>query len=165
MSEARIAELYTYAYTGEVIGVHLFDGLAGQPWSKGRETGLREAADLERQTRRMLKDLLAAHGVEAMTDEEGIRSAKGYIDDYVKGSWTDWCSALIEWSQEAREKFVELLSLVPHDERGRVEQLVIHEDVLIEYAKASRAGDEAAGLKLLSDHISAYSAPTGARSY
>lgn len=153
MTDERIAELWAYAYDGEVVGIHLFRLLADSPCGAAHRPSLATAVRLEETTRAMLRPVVEERGLAMKNDEEGTAIAAAIVARYGADDWHTFCSDLIAFGAEAQAQFEELQALVGPVDSELTRELVEHEVAVIEYARASAGGDEEAAEAHLQDHL------------
>jgi hypothetical protein len=141
-----LAELWTRAYQGEVLGELLFGGIAEQIGDPDQADVMRVVATLERRTKEATAPALERAGIPTEPDPEMEVLATALIPGALAMSWNDLMGTIGPITQQYIPLYQRIGELSPA-ERETADLLVAHEVALRDFAKAEIAGDRAGSLE------------------
>jgi hypothetical protein len=144
-SDDGLADLWTKAYQGEVLGELLFGGIAEQTGDPDQAAVMRVVATLERRTKEATAPALERAGVSTEPDPEMEVLATALIPGALAMSWSDLMGTIGPITQQYIPLYQRIGELSPA-EQETADLLVAHEEALRAFARAEVAGDRAASL-------------------
>jgi hypothetical protein len=141
-----LAELWTKAYQGEVLGELLFGGIAEQIGDPGQAAVMRVVATLERRTKEATAPALERAGVPTEPDPEMEVLATALIPGALAMSWSDLMGTIGPITRQYIPLYQRIGELSPA-EQETADLLVAHEVALRDFAAAELAGDRAGSLE------------------
>jgi hypothetical protein len=140
-----LADLWTKAYQGEVLGELLFGGIAEQIGDPGQAAAMRVVATLERRTKEATAPALARAGVSTEPDPEMEVLATALIPGALAMSWSDLMGTIGPITEQYIPLYQRIGELSPA-EQETADLLVAHEEALRAFARAEVEGDRATSL-------------------
>lgn len=142
------------AHDEEIGGRAYFTGMADQFTGHPRRM-LLLIAEIERVTEGILAPALARSGQTAGDHDtlvaEGAAEARATVCD-----WRDLCDRMADEYPTYVAEMAAMLPLAPPRDRPAIEALVAHEQAIVDFARAERAGD-ATSQRFLVDFLARYS--------
>jgi hypothetical protein len=136
-----LAELWTKAYQGEVLGELLFGGVAEQIADPDQAAKMRMLATLECRTKEATAPALERAGISTEPDPE-----TALIPGALAMSWIDLMGTIGPITQQYIPLYQRIGELSPA-EQDTADLLVAHEEALRDFARAEVAGSGAASLE------------------
>jgi len=144
--EDGLAELWVRAYQGEVLGEHLFGGIAEQIGDPDQAAKMRVLATLEQRTKEATAPALERAGIPTDPDPEMEVLATALLPGALAMSWSDLMGTIGPITLQYIPLYQRIGVLSPA-ERETADLLVAHEEALREFARAEIAGDQAGSLE------------------
>lgn len=145
----RYAELVRWAHDGEVFGAAFLRALVDGGAHPRRRPQLEALLELELRTLELLRPVTSP----APGDAALLERASSYAAGVAAKPWDDFLTDLEDGAERALPRFDELAALAPAAERDRFERLAEHERVVGAFARLDRAGDTAAALAVIAEHL------------
>jgi len=141
-----LAQLWTKAYQGEVLGQLLFAGIAEQHGDPDQAAKMRMLATLEQRTKKAVAPALQRAGVCTQPDPEIVATAGALLPGALALTWSDLMSTIGPITAEYIPLYLRIGELSPA-ERDTADLLVAHEEALRDFARAEVDGDPARSLE------------------
>ncbi len=135
-----LAELWTKAYQGEVLGELLFGGIADQLEDPGQAAAMRTLATLEQRTKDAVAPALERAGIPTDVDPETQALAAALLPGALALSWGELMATIGPITAQYIPLYRRIGELSPA-ERETASLLVAHEEALRDFSRAEIAGD------------------------
>jgi hypothetical protein len=144
--EDSLAELWTKAYQGEVLGELLFGGIAEQLDDPDQAAKMRMLATMERRTKEAAAPGLERAGLSTEPDPDMAATAAALVPGALAMGWNELMATIPPITAQYIPLYQRIGELNPA-EREISELLVAHEAALRDFAHAEVEGDRAHSLE------------------
>jgi hypothetical protein len=145
-SEDGLAELWTKAYQGEVLGELLFGAIAEHLDDPDQAAKMRVLAKMERRTKEAAAPALERAGISTEPDPEMEATASALLPGALSIPWTELMASFGPVTSQFIPLYQRIGELSPA-EKETADLLVAHEAALREFARAEIAGQLADSLE------------------